>query len=65
MNIGKSLRIAMEQKDVDKDELAKRINRSVSFVNQLRRADNATVDTIKMLSDAFGIKASEFIALGE
>jgi len=58
MNTGKSLRVAMEQHDVNKDELAKRINRSVSFVNQLRRADGASMETVNLLSGAFDMKAS-------
>lgn len=66
MNIGKSLRVAMEKEDVSKEQLAKKINRSASYVNQLRRVESSvTLDTVSMLSDAVGMKVSEFVALGE
>jgi len=65
MNIGKSLRLAMEKNDKSREQLASEIDRSVSYVNQLRRAESMNLDTVTMLAVAFDMKVSEFVALGE
>lgn len=65
MNLGKSLRLAMEHHDVDAETLAKGLNRSVSMINTWRRAESGTTATIQLLADFFHMEPSAFIALSE
>lgn len=65
MNIGKSIRIAMEMTELDSRALALKLGVRYSYARQLRHRADSTTKTIKKLSKAFGMKASDFIALGE
>jgi len=65
MNIGKSIKVALAKHDMKQNQLAERLGRSSSWLNQLANNPEATASTIRLLAGAFGMKASEFVALGE
>lgn len=65
MNIGKSIKVALAQRDMKQNQLAERLGKSPRWINLLANSDGASTATIQMLADAFGMKASEFVALGE
>jgi transcriptional regulator with XRE-family HTH domain len=65
MDIGKSIRIALAQRGKKAVWLAGELGITKQAVSQLMTKRSATGATIKKLADAFNLKASEFIALGE
>lgn len=65
MNIGKSIKVALAQRDMKQNQLAERLGKSARWINLLANSRGASTETISMLASAFGMKASEFVALGE
>lgn len=66
MDIGKSIRIALADRNERQTWLAKEMNCSRGYVNRL--ANGVTVPggkTIESIAVIFGMTASEFVALGE
>jgi transcriptional regulator with XRE-family HTH domain len=65
MNVGKSLKIALAQREITQAELAEKIG--VSGANLSKTANTATASgtTIDKLAKGLDMSASEFIALGE
>tara|TARA_R110000782_G_C14819187_1_gene413753 strand:- start:19922 stop:20116 length:195 start_codon:yes stop_codon:yes gene_type:complete len=63
MNIKKSIRVCLAVKGMTMPELAEKLEVSITRVYRL--ADNPTALTINRIAGAFGMKASEFLALGE
>lgn len=66
MDIGKSIRLAMIIKDISREEICESFGWSkpaLSIVINNKRG--ISLDVLKQLSDFFGFKVSEFIALGE
>lgn len=65
MNIGKSVRVAMAKRDIKPKELAERMSASRQYIGQLMKAEAVGVGTLSKLCEVFGMKVSEFVALGE
>lgn len=65
MNVGKSVRVAMAKRDIKPKELAERMSASRQYISQLMKADAVGTGTLNRLCEVFGMKASEFLALGE
>lgn len=65
MNLGKSLKVALARKGITQSELARQNNWPLRTVNKLANRAGGTVENINQLSQALGMKASEFVALGE
>lgn len=65
MNVGKSIKVAMAMKDMNQQDLAGRMKVSKPYISQIVGKEHAGVGTIVLLADAFGMKVSEFLALGE
>ena len=66
MHIGKSTRKAMFEQELKAAEVAERMGYGIDRVYQLRRTRiSASATSIEKLAEAFGMKVSEFIALGE
>ena len=65
MNISKSIKVALAQREMTVGDLAKKLDLSRQRVNSLIRADNARTDTIEKVAKALNMQASELIALGE
>ena len=65
MNLRKSIKVALAERDMSQKDLAKKLCMSQSAVSQLAAQKSCTGPTLNKLADAFGLKVSEFIALGE
>lgn len=65
MDIGKSIRLALAHKNMSKTALASALGCKLPSVTQLCSRDIVKSDMIQKLSDVFGMKASDFIKLGE
>ena len=65
MNVGRSIKVALAKKDMNQQDLAKKLKVSKPYVSQLAGKDHAGMGTVALLADAFGMKISEFLALGE
>lgn len=65
MNIGKSLKVALAQRDMKQNQLAAKLKKTPRWINDLANNETASSATIQMLAGAFDMKASDFVALGE
>ena len=65
MNIGKSLRIAMAEKNVKFAWLAKELKVTPTRVRHIAQQTDCNTSLIARLAIVFNMSASEFIALGE
>lgn len=65
MNLGKSLKVALAKKGINQSVLARDNGWHLRWVNKLANQEGGTVQNINQLSQALGMKASEFVALGE
>lgn len=65
MNIKKSTAIAMAKQGINQTELGRRLKLSPSTVSKQLGREFPNLAFVKMVSDEFGMKVSEFIALGE
>lgn len=65
MDIQKSIKIAMAKRGVNQKELAAELDMGQSSLSLLMRQDSCTGATMRKLARHFGMRVSEFIALGE
>ena len=65
MNIGRSVKIALAQRDKDMGWLSSQLGVGRVRVSAILKSQNVTTKTVVRLADIFGVTASEFIALGE
>lgn len=65
MNLGKSINVARAKHGLQVKELAERLGISPTSLSQLSAQKSCTGATLQKLADAFGMKVSEFVALGE
>lgn len=65
MNLRKSIKVALAQRSMEQKSLAKQLGMSQSSMSQLAAQQSCTGATLKKLADAFAMKVSEFVALGE
>jgi plasmid maintenance system antidote protein VapI len=65
MNIGISIKVALAKRGINQKALAEKMGTTPAAISQLAAQESCTGATIKKLADAFGMKASEFVALGE
>lgn len=65
MNLRKSIKVALAQRDMEQKTLAEQLGMSQSSMSQLAAQESCTGATLKKLAEAFGMKVSEFVALGE
>ena len=65
MKIGKSLKIAMAKKEIKSSELAKGLGVSSQQVSAWINRGSMRCQSLIPVSQYFGLKVSEFIALGE
>jgi transcriptional regulator with XRE-family HTH domain len=66
MNIGRSIKVACAQKDMNQRQLAELTGISTVTISHLISGKTqCKQSTLTRLSEAFKIPASEFIALGE
>lgn len=65
MNFRKSLKLALIQNDMTQKALAAQLGIRETSMSQLAAQSSCTGATLQKIADAFGMKVSEFIALGE
>lgn len=65
MNFRKSLKLALIQRDMSQKALAEKLGMRETSMSQLAAQKSCTGATLQKIADAFGMKVSEFIALGE
>lgn len=65
MNVGKSIRVALAKKGMTHKQLAEQLGMRQTSLSQLAAQTSCTGATIEKLANAFEMKASEFVALGE
>ena len=65
MNLRKSVMIAMAQRDMKHKDLADKVGMSQGSMSQLLGQTSCTGATLQKLADAFDLKVSDFIKLGE
>ena len=65
MNVGNSLKIALVRAGMSQQELAKKMQCGTVWVSRLANKKTADLKTIESLAAIFGMKVSEFLALGE
>lgn len=65
MNFRRSLKLALAQRDMTQKALAEQLGMRETSMSQLAAQTSCTGATLQKISDAFEMKVSEFIALGE
>ena len=65
MNIGKSIKQAILDKEMTQIELAEALGKSKSTIHHMSGQKTASGHNIQLLANFFNMKVSEFIALGE
>ena len=66
MDIGKSIRIGLANKNESKTWLAKKLGVTPQYIGQFcNGVKEPKLKTVKIMADIFGVTASEFIKWGE
>lgn len=65
MHVGKSIKIAMAKKQMRSAELAQALGVTASTVSVMSSRTTCTGQMLILLATFFGMKVSEFVALGE
>lgn len=65
MNLRKSIKTALLQRDMSQKQLAEQLGMTQTSMSQLAAQTSCTGATLQKLAGAFGMKVSEFVALGE
>lgn len=65
MNAPMSLRMALARKGIKQSKLCEITGMSSTAVSRLTTHPNWTCGSLQKVSDALGMKVSEFVALGE
>lgn len=65
MNFRRSLKLALAQRDMTQKALAEKLGMRETSLSQLAAQTSCTGATLQKISDAFDMKVSDFVALGE
>lgn len=65
MNFRRSLKLALAQRDMTQKALAEKLKMRETSMSQLAAQTSCTGATLQKIAEAFDMKVSEFIALGE
>jgi DNA-binding Xre family transcriptional regulator len=65
MDIGKSIRVALAQKNIRRSDLAGKLGCVRSNVTQMCTTGKVRSETLKRLAEIFEMSVSDFIKLGE
>lgn len=65
MNLKRSIKVSLAQKDRNQQWLAEKSGIAASHISTICTTGNASLPTIKALSDALDMSVSAFIAIGE
>ena len=65
MNANRSLRVALAKRDMNQTQLAQLAGLTQPSISGLASRQNWNCESLQKIADAFGMKVSEFVALGE
>jgi len=65
MNIGKSLKIALIQNNMEQADLAEKLGIHQSNISRFANCKTITTETLARLAKGVNMKVSDFIKLGE
>lgn len=65
MDIGKSIRVAMAMRGLRGNQLAERLQVTAPTISVMLGRKTCAGQTLQDLASIFGMKVSEFVALGE
>lgn len=65
MDLGKAIRVALAQRDMSQTDLAERMGTKGPNISLMISRGSSTTDTIKKMAEAFDMKVSDFLKLGE
>lgn len=65
MNFRRSLKLALAQRDMTQKALAEKLKMRETSMSQLAAQTSCTGATLQKIAEAFDMKVSEFVALGE
>lgn len=65
MNFRRSLKLALAQRDMTQKSLALKLGMRETSMSQLAAQTSCTGATLQKIAEAFDMKVSEFVALGE
>lgn len=65
MNLRKSIKQCLLDKEMSQKDLAVKLGMSETSMSQLAAQKSCTAATLQKLADAFDMKVSEFVAIGE
>lgn len=65
MNVGKSIKVALAQRDLNQTQLAAQMKCTQVWINRLANSRSASMATVESLASALNMKVSDFLALGE
>lgn len=65
MNVGKSIKIALIKQGMEQRDLAEKMKVSKPYISQLAGKEQIGMGTVVLLAEAFSMKVSDFLALGE
>jgi len=65
MDIGKSIRVAMAMRGLRGNQLAERLQVTAPTVSVMLSRTTCSGHTLQNLASIFGMRVSEFVALGE
>jgi transcriptional regulator with XRE-family HTH domain len=65
MDIGKSIRVAMAMRGLRGNQLAERLQVTAPTISVMLGRKTCAGQTLQDLANIFGMKVSEFVALGE
>lgn len=65
MNTGKAIKMALLIKDMNQKDLADKLGMTAPAMSQMCSRKSASLNILKRVADALGMKVSELIRLGE
>jgi transcriptional regulator with XRE-family HTH domain len=65
MDVGKSIKVALAKRGINQTQLSQQMGCTQVWINRLANSRTASMPTVESLAEAFGMKVSDFIKLGE
>jgi len=65
MNAGKSIKVALAKRSMNQKQLAQKMGVSTAYICRLAAQEHIGMGTVVTLASQFGMKVSDFLALGE
>jgi len=65
MNVGKSIKVASAQREVDTRWLSEQLHVSITRINTLKSNTHCNTKLLERIAEAFEMTVSDFVALAE